>query len=209
MTTTNKTRGTARTTAAPKLVEPRAEFIAQAQRLHEAVQTMSAMLYDAVMFARENRATEAELSLLLAEVPKQRRSDFKTVFAAPEGIITDGAPTNLAKLAQFVRARNKGATAAVAKQFAEQKIDAAGLARRLGQEPPKPRKSKGATGPDARNDSANPWVMLHDGVEGLRKELAADGMEEALLILADITDLLDDLKAFALGEDAPAGEVAK
>lgn len=199
-----QTKVTAREVAAPKVQAPRAEFVEMAASISNQVQTLSALLYNVAMRCRELKATAEEIKLVLDAAPKQRRADFKTVVAAPDGAITKGAPKNLAKLAQFIRARNKGADAATAKRFAEQKIDAAGLRAALGQEEPAPTAGKagkpvGTTDHPIGNDAFGDLEKHARGVvsaaEVLKREYAdRPAALEILAAMIDMVDLLDDLK---------------
>lgn len=199
---TKKIKGNAATTSAPKKVQPRAEFVDLANAITEKTQSLNSVLYDGAFLCRKLKATPEELELVLDAAPRQRRNEFKTVVTAPSGAITASAPKSLGKLAQFIKARNKGASAAIAKQFAEQKLDAAGLAEKLGQEPPKKagKKDKGA---QSRNDEANPWELLKAAMAAFEKQYGDDCPDVEELF----NDFYDGLKAAtAEADDVELGE---
>lgn len=190
---TKQAKTVAATKAAPKKVQPRAEFVELANNITAATQSLNSILYDGAMMCRKFNATEEELKLVLDAAPKQRRSEFKTIVTAPEGAITKTAPKSLGKLAQFIKARNKGATPQVAKQFAEQKLNAAELNEKLGIAPKDGGKPKGA---QKRADTDKPpFDMLHAAVEALRKEYADS--EQILSMIGDLTDMVADIEEAA------------
>lgn len=190
---TKQTKGTAREVAANKKVQPRAEFVELANNITAATQSLNSVLYEGAMLCRKYNATEDELKLVLDAAPKQRRNEFKTIVTAPAGAITKTAPKSLGKLAQFIKARNKGATPQVAKQFAEQKLNAAELNEKLGIEPKKPAKTKGAQ--KRAETTKPPFELLHAAVEALRKEYADS--EAVLSAIGDLTDMVADIEELA------------
>lgn len=121
MTTSKKI--VAATVAAPIVAKPRMEYQQFADLITERKQSLSAICFDAAIFARDNEATKEECAILKAVVSKQQWSDMGKIIACSHKL-PKSAPTNLVKLAQYIRALDKGATAAQAKSHSEGKINA-------------------------------------------------------------------------------------
>lgn len=117
--------------------------------IESAQKSLAKVLFEAALWCRNESASKAELDELLSVVDRRRRSDFRTIAGAPTGLIEQrSCPKNLIQSANYVRARNKGASAALAKSFAEQKMTAGQLSARLKAEP---EAEKPATPPKAGN----------------------------------------------------------
>jgi len=121
MTTSKKT--VAATTAANVVIAPRQAFIDFAAAITERKQSLSAICYDAAMFARANNATKEENQLLRDVVSKQQWSDMGKIIGCAHKL-PKTAPANLLKLAQYIRALDKGAKHALALKHANGDINA-------------------------------------------------------------------------------------
>ena len=189
-------KGNARTVAAPIAVEPRDEFKTMAAQIEDKAQSLSQLIYEAAMLARRVSATKEENALLLAVIPKQRRNEYRRIVAAPAEHFGRNAPTNLTKLAKYLKARAEGATAADAKKVAEQKISAEELREKLGKPAPKKAPKKAP-----KNEAGHGGLhALHDAIESLRKDYGDD--KDVLDLLASMSDLYDDLVAVTAKADA-------
>ena len=215
----NKIKGNAASKSAPKkTVQIRPEFQAAADAIKEKRVSLGNLCVEAAELLYAAKGTKEEYALLKSVTTRQQWCDMNTIATRAKDL-PKSAPACLAKRAQFVRAQNKGATAAEAKKHAEGKLTAKELenaiAKRLGDALPHPELiygdgvkdltpdpvegegETGGKGPDTRKNVANYWTMTHEGLEGLRKELAADGMADALTMLADMVDMFDELKELA------------
>jgi len=121
MTTSKKT--VAATTAANAVTAPRQAFVDFAAAITERKQSLSAICFDAAMFARANDATKEENALLRDVVSKQQWSDMGKIIGCAHKL-PKTAPTNLVKLAQYIRALDKGAKHALALKNANGDISA-------------------------------------------------------------------------------------
>jgi hypothetical protein len=123
MTTSNKAAAVARSAAAPIVAKPRQAFVDFAAAITERKQSLSAICYDAAMFARANDATKEENQLLRDVVSKQQWSDMGKIIGCAHKL-PKAAPANLVKLAQYIRALDKGAKHALALKHANGDINA-------------------------------------------------------------------------------------
>ena len=120
---TNAKTVSAATVAAPIVAKPRGEYQEFADLITEKKQSLSAICFDAAIFARDNAATKEECAILKAVVSKQQWSDMGKIISCSHKL-PKSAPTNLVKLAQYIRALDKGANAAQAKSHSEGKTNA-------------------------------------------------------------------------------------
>ena len=187
MTTSKKV--TARTVSAPVAVKPRAEFVAFAKQITEARTSLSQICYQAAMCARTNSATKEENALLKAVVTKQQWSDMNKIITCSHKL-PKTAPANLVKLAQFIRALDKGATAAQAKQHAEGKVSAKELSEKInGKTAPAPitdTQSRDTQLPIAAGKGETPFMLLNRAIDALKAEYADAKSAPVQKALADL-----------------------
>lgn len=175
MTATTK-KVSARSVAAPKVAAPRAQFAEMAKAIEETQTTLSKLVYDAAVLARELDATVEENALLLAAIPKQRRSEYKRIVTAPAEWFGKKAPKNLTKLAKYLNARKEGKTDAQAAKQAEQGKAA------TAQRQPKP---------EGGNAKPGSLKQLQDAIEAVAKEYSDS--PDVLSIVGDLRDMATDL----------------
>lgn len=199
----SKIKGNAATKAAPKKAPaPRQEFVEIADAIKDKRTSLASLCYDAAMMARKEKANEAELKLLKDVTTRQQWADMNKIICCAHKLPAS-APKNLVKLAQYIRALDKGANASEAKQHAEGKINAgelqAKVAKRKGEPVPKPKDGK--KGAQKRSDSENPWDMLKAtmaafqrqyGDEAELKEIFDDAYEALVLATAAADDVEED-----------------
>lgn len=182
-------KSTKAATRAPKVQGPREVFVAMAKQLHDVNQTLSTTVYQAAMLARQQSATKEENDLLLAEIPKQRRAEYRRIVAAPAEHFGNKAPQNLSKLAKYLQNRAEGLTDAKAATAAEKGKTAttsttstkvAGKAK------------KGAQG-QHKPGQRPPFDVLREGIAGLTKEYS-DCDETILAMIEELAKLADDLE---------------
>ena len=208
MTATKKS--VAATTAAPIVAKPRAEYQLFADQITERKQSLSAICFDAAIFARDNDATKEECAILKAVVSKQQWSDMGKIISCGHKL-PKSAPTNLVKLAQYIRALDKGATAALAKSHSEGKIDAKELTAAINGET-----APAVGAPDLSDESApstpprdvqlpvhngkgkTPFMLLDEALAALALEYGASkskGIKTALALLQTTARQLIDATA--------------
>ena len=187
MTTSKKV--TARTVSAPVAVKPRAEFVAFAKQITEARTSLSQICYQAAMCARTNSATKEENALLKAVVTKQQWSDMNKIITCSHKL-PKTAPANLVKLAQFIRALDKGATAAQAKQHAEGKVSAKELGEKInGKAAPAPiadTQSRDTQLPIAPTKGKTPYTLLEEAIAAVAVDVTASKSKAAIKALEDL-----------------------
>ena len=209
MTTSKKT--VAATTAANAVTAPRQAFVDFAAAITERKQSLSAICFDAAMFARANDATKEENALLRDVVSKQQWSDMGKIIGCAHKL-PKTAPTNLVKLAQYIRALDKGAKHALALKNANGDISAKELDALLNG------KAIATTGdaPDLDSEDApaaaprdvqlpvhngkgkTPFMMLDDALTALALEYGnskSKGIKSALALLQTTARQLSDAAA--------------
>ena len=209
MTTSKKT--VAATTAANAVTAPRQAFVDFAAAITERKQSLSAICFDAAMFARANDATKEENALLRDVVSKQQWSDMGKLIGCAHKL-PNTAPTNLVKLAQYIRALDKGAKHALALKNANGDISAKELDALLNG------KAIATTGdaPDLDSEDApaaaprdvqlpvhngkgkTPFMMLDDALTALALEYGnskSKGIKSALALLQTTARQLSDAAA--------------
>ena len=209
MTTSKKT--VAATTAANAVTAPRQAFVDFAAAITERKQSLSAICFDAAMFARANDATKEENALLRDVVSKQQWSDMGKIIGCAHKL-PKTAPTNLVKLAQYIRALDKGAKHALALKNANGDISAKELDALLNG------KAIATTGdaPDLDSEDApaaaprdvqlpvhngkgkTPFMMLDDALTALALEYGASknaDIKKALAGLQNMAAMLSDATA--------------
>lgn len=177
-----KIKTNAATTAAAKPAAIRPEVRSYVADIEAAQKTLNATLFEAAMWCRKNSATPEELKELLDVITKQKRSDFKRIVTAPDDVVTKSMPQNLVQAAQYIRARVKGAPAATAKSYATGKLDAAGLAKKLGEKAPEKAGRKAGDTHEADKAAPAPEQVgnlsrLNDLLPALEAEMSEYGPE--------------------------------
>lgn len=177
-----KIKATAATKAANKPAAIRQEVLSFRDQINEKQKSLNATLFDAAMWCRKNKATPEELQELLDVITKQKRSDFKRIVTAPDDVVTKSMPQNLVQAAQYIRARVKGAPAATAKSYATGKLDAAGLAKKLGEKAPEKAGRKSGDTHEADKPAPTPEQVgnlsrLNDLLPALESEMSEYGPE--------------------------------
>ena len=207
---TKQAKTTAREVAAPKKVEVRQVFKDIAAQIEGAYQSLSDICYQAAMTARKEEATAEELELIKSVVSRQKWSDInKLILCAHK--LPASAPKNLVGLANYIRALDKGATAAMAKKYAGGKMGAQELkqeiAKKNGEPMPEPAKaapkSKGA---QKRNDDVNGWELLKQAMAAFEKQYS--GNEEVSELFTDFYDALKHATAEDDGVDIDEDDAA-
>ena len=171
---TKQAKTTAATKAASQQVVLREAIKKAIARVKSANTSLSKAVYAAAMTARAESATESEFKAMLAEIPKQRRADFKRIVGAPAEHFGDSAPGNLVKLAIYLKHRAEGASDEDAATWTEKG---------------KPRAKSGASGQTdqaAKSDNKSPEPVAGDAkgkaperVEGSSLALIQRGIEQA------------------------------
>jgi len=210
---TNAKTVSAATVAAPIVAKPRGEYQEFADLITEKKQSLSAICFDAAIFARDNAATKEECAILKAVVSKQQWSDMGKIISCSHKL-PKSAPTNLVKLAQYIRALDKGANAAQAKSHSEGKTNAKELTAAINGET-----APAVAAPDLSDESApstpprDVQLPVHNGKGKtpfmlLDEALAALALEYGASKNADIKKALDGLQNMAaMLCDATANEV--
>jgi len=182
-------KGNAATVAAgKKQAAPRSELTALVDGIREAQKSVAMYCYDTAIWCRTNNATESELKLVKAVATRQQWADMNKIITCAHKLPAS-APKNLVKLAQYIRALDKGATPAMAKKHADGKLNASELKQEIatknGESLPEPAdaapKGKGA---QKRNDEANPWELYRMAMVAFEKQYGAD--------CPDVGDILND-----------------
>ena len=205
MTATKKS--VAATVAAPVVAKPRGEYQEFADLITERKQSLSAICFDSAIFARDNDATKEECAILKAVVSKQQWSDMCKIIGCAHKL-PKSAPTNLVKLAQYIRALDKGANAAQAKSHSEGKISAKELTAAInGETAPAPvtvdSEDSAPTGRDVQLPVHNgkgktPFMMLDDALTALAAEYGGSknvDIKKALAGLQNMAAMLSDATA--------------
>lgn len=185
---TKQAKTTAAEVAANAVAAPRSEFVDYANQIQERQKSLGQICYEAAIFARTNNATKEENDLLKAVVTRQQWADMNKIITCAHKLPAS-APKNLVKLAQYIRALDKGATPAMAKKHADGKLNASELKQEIavknGEPLPEPAdeapKGKGA---QKRNDEANPWELYRMAMVAFEKQYGAD--------CPDVGDILND-----------------
>jgi len=200
MTTTKK--NAAATVAANAVTAPRQAFIDFAAAITERKQSLSAICYDAAMFARANDATKEENQILRAVVSKQQWSDMGKIIGCAHKL-PKTAPANLVKLAQYIRALDKGAKHALALKHANGDINAKELDALLnGTAITTTGDAPDVAAPDAPDAPRDPQLPVHGGKGKtpfmlLEEALAALALEYGASKNADIKKALALLQTTA------------
>ena len=188
----SKSKVNARTVAAPVVVKPRDEYEAFASELAEKNQSLSQRCAEIAEYCRVNNATADELALIKAVVTKQQWADMNKIICCAHKLPAS-APKSLVKRAQYIRALDKGATAAEARQHVDGKLPApdlvAKIAKRKGEPVPAPKGKK--AGAETHAAGNNALKQLHDAIEALRKDYG--DAPAVLSIVGDLSDMYDDL----------------
>ena len=208
MTTSNNAVSAA-TVAAPIVAKPRGEYQEFADLITEKKQSLSAICFDAAIFARDNDATKEECAILKAVVSKQQWSDMGKIISCSHKL-PKSAPTNLVKLAQYIRALDKGANAAQAKSHSEGKINAKELTAAInGETAPAPvAVDSEDSAPDGRavnlpvhsGKGKTPFMLLDEALAALALEYGnskSKGIKSALALLQTTARQLIDATAEA------------
>jgi len=206
MTMTNS-KTVAATVAAPIVAKPRGEYQEFADLITEKKQSLSAICFDAAIFARDNDATKEECAILKAVVSKQQWSDMGKIISCSHKL-PKSAPTNLVKLAQYIRALDKGATTAQAKSHSEGKISAKELTAAInGDTAPAPvtvdSEDSAPTGravnlPVHTGKGKTPFMLLDEALAALALEYGnskSKGIKSALALLQTTARQLSDAAA--------------
>jgi len=194
----NKIKGNAASKSAPKkTVQIRPEFQAAADAIKEKRVSLGNLCVDAAELLYAAKGTKEEYALLKSVTTRQQWCDMNTIATRAKDL-PKSAPACLAKRAQFVRAQNKGATAAEAKKHAEGKLTAKELenaiAKRLGNALPHPELvygdgvkdltpdpvegegegegETGGKGPDGRKNEENEFRVIETALKKLRGRYA-------------------------------------
>ena len=207
MTTSNKAAAVARSAAAPIVAKPRAEYQLFADQITERKQSLSAICFDAAIFARDNDATKEECAILKAVVSKQQWSDMGKIISCSHKL-PKSAPTNLVKLAQYIRALDKGANAAQAKSHSEGKINAKELTAAInGETAPAPvavdsedsaPAGRAVNLPVHGGEGKTPFMLLDEALAALALEYGeskSKGIKAALALLQTTARQLSDAAA--------------
>ena len=200
MTTIKK--NAAATVAANAVTAPRQAFIDFAAAITERKQSLSAICYDAAMFARANDATKEENQILRAVVSKQQWSDMGKIIGCAHKL-PKTAPANLVKLAQYIRALDKGAKHALALKHANGDINAKELDALLhGTAITTTGDAPDVAAPDAPDAPRDPQLPVHGGKGKtpfmlLEEALAALALEYGASKNADIKKALALLQTTA------------
>ena len=200
-------KSVAATVAAPVVAKPRGEYQEFADMITERKQSLSAVCFDAAIFARDNDATKEECAILKAVVSKQQWSDMGKIISCGHKL-PKSAPTNLVKLAQYIRALDKGANAAQAKSHSEGKISAKELTAAInGETAPAPvtvdSEGSAPTGravnlPVHTGKGKTPFMLLDDALTALAAEYGASknaDIKKALAGLQNMAAMLCDATA--------------
>jgi len=200
-------KSVAATVAAPIVAKPRGEYQEFADLITEKKQSLSSVCFDAAVFARDNAATKEECAILKAVVSKQQWSDMGKIIGCAHKL-PKSAPTNLVKLAQYIRALDKGANAAQAKSHSEGKINARELTAAInGETAPAPvtvdsedsaPASRAVNLPVHNGKGKTPFMLLEDALAALALEYgeskSAD-IKKALAGLQSMAAMLSDAAA--------------
>ena len=205
MTTIKKS--VAATVAAPVVAKPRGEYQVFADMITERKQSLSAVCFDAAIFGRDNAATKEECAILKAVVSKQQWSDMGKIISCGHKL-PKSAPTNLVKLAQYIRALDKGANAAQAKAHSEGRISAKELTAAInGKTAPAPvtvdSEDSAPTGravnlPVHTGKGKTPFMLLDEALAALALEYGASknaDIKKALAGLQNMAAMLSDATA--------------
>jgi len=206
MTMTNS-KTVAATVAAPIVAKPRGEYQEFADLITEKKQSLSAICFEAAIFARDNDATKEECAILKAVVSKQQWSDMGKIISCSHKL-PKSAPTNLVKLAQYIRALDKGANAAQAKSHSEGKINAKELTAAInGETAPAPvtvdsedsaPAGRAVNLPVHTGNGKTPFMLLDEALAALALEYGnskSKGIKSALALLQTTARQLIDATA--------------
>ena len=184
---TKQAKTTAATKAASQKVVLREAIKKAIARVKGANTSLAKAVYAAAMTARAESATESEFKAMLAEIPKQRRADFKRIVGAPDKHFGHNAPENLVKLAIYLKHRAEGASdqdAATwtekgkprAKSGASGQTDQAAKADNKSQQP-----AAGAKGKAPERVEGSSLALIQRGIEQARSEYGGDKSVDAIL----------------------------
>jgi len=200
-------KSVAATVAAPVVAKPRGEYQEFADLITERKQSLSAICFDSAIFARDNDATKEECAILKAVVSKQQWSDMCKIIGCAHKL-PKSAPTNLVKLAQYIRALDKGANAAQAKSHSEGKISAKELTAAInGETAPAPvtvdsedsaPAGRAVNLPVHGGEGKTPFMLLDEALAALALEYGeskSKGIKAALALLQTTARQLSDAAA--------------
>jgi len=200
-------KSVAATVAAPVVAKPRGEYQEFADLITERKQSLSAICFDSAIFARDNDATKEECAILKAVVSKQQWSDMCKIIGCAHKL-PKSAPTNLVKLAQYIRALDKGANAAQAKSHSEGKITAKELTAAInGETAPAPvtvdsedsaPAGRAVNLPVHGGEGKTPFMLLDEALAALALEYGeskSKGIKSALALLQTTARQLSDAAA--------------
>ena len=183
---TKQAKTTAATKAASQQVVLREAIKKAIARVKSANTSLSKAVYAAAMTARAESATESEFKAMLAEIPKQRRADFKRIVGAPAEHFGDSAPGNLVKLAIYLKHRAEGASDEDAATWTEKgkpraKSGASGQTDQAAKADKSQQPAAGAKGKAPERVEGSSLALIQRGIEQARSEYGGDKSVDAIL----------------------------